>query len=1117
MSVNKKHLPSIAVVLHLFHLDLWSQFKERFAQLPATTDLFITTPDFKVTDVKRLVLKDFPDANIFGFENKGRDVGPLVELIRLVPLHEYDLVLKVHSKKSTHKKGSQGDEWRDELLDGLLPTGRTQLIFDFFSSNPHVGIAGPDRYLKPIAETFYHPDTIAHWNRITARRTEYPDAAQFFAGTMFWARGAIFHELAKLNIQQADFEIESGQIEGTLAHTLERYFPLLAFDQGLTVAGFNFSDARRWASKRTLTESQFKKFSQFFLTLEDSIKLHVVIKTSDSDSDSDSTVNLKRTTDSLREAASELICVSTEVLVISTNSIYQDGIIYSCSSSSFDWLLFVNAGDEFTRSGLLLSMSQLASNSDAIAAYTDKLILTPSGSLEAALLPEFDSDLLMSFPWLMSNHWFFRNSAIQINGPFKECIGSFFELDFILRLIRNSAAPKIIHISEPLLITSEPSASENESLELASINEHIQLVHGNESHVATIKPRLYRTIFNPPYSPLVSIIIRNEGLSETQLCVESLLEFTSYKNYEILIVAAAKTTGSFSEWVKGLIEIDPVRFRLVTTENFSNFAQASNQAASVACGTHLLFLNSTTRFIEPAWLDALLNHATRFQVGVVGAKIINPDLFVEQSSAVLGLHGISGNAFKGEQWNSPGYMQRANVDQQFNALHSDCMIFSKQYFSELEGFNSAIQSTQLTQIDLCLRLRSKGIKIIWSPHSIVATTNASSDISFKKSDDYFNYSPSEEIRNLLQKWLPQFASDSAYNRNFSLIGQSFTLEPDPEISFRPVTWRPDPIVLIHPSDSFGCGHYRLIQPLSAMTSKGLVDGICTFRPLLPAELERIQPDTIIFQKPFSNSMLEYMKHSKTHSNAYKIYEIDDLIHRLPMKNPDRKKFPSDILRIIKNGMSLADKLIVSTQGLAEAVNDWHSNIQILELKLPTDWWLNLETHKTDHKKPRVGWAGGSSHRGDLELIFDVVKNLSSEVDWVFFGMCPEQLRPYVKEFHIGVAIDAYPQKLASLDLDLALAPLEKSQFNDCKSNLRLLEYGACGYPVICSDTRAYVESGLPVQIIKNRYKDWVDAIRQHINDLQTSSKIGYSLKSEVMDKWMLRADSLDKWKSSWLR
>jgi hypothetical protein len=71
------------------------------------------------------------------------------------------------------------------------------------------------------------------------------------------------------------------------------------------------------------------------------------------------------------------------------------------------------------------------------------------------------------------------------------------------------------------------------------------------------------------------------------------------------------------------------------------------------------------------------------------------------------------------------------------------------------------------------------------------------------------------------------------------------------------------------------------------------------------------------------------------------------------------------------------------------------------------------------------------------------------------GMCPDKLRPYVHEFHSGVPIEEYPRKLASLNLDLALAPLEENAFNECKSNLRLLEYGACGFPVIATDIVCY--------------------------------------------------------------
>lgn len=67
-----------------------------------------------------------------------------------------------------------------------------------------------------------------------------------------------------------------------------------------------------------------------------------------------------------------------------------------------------------------------------------------------------------------------------------------------------------------------------------------------------------------------------------------------------------------------------------------------------------------------------------------------------------------------------------------------------------------------------------------------------------------------------------------------------------------------------------------------------------------------------------------------------------------------------------------------------------------------------------------------------------MRKLADEVDWVFFGFCPDALRPYVREYHPGVEIERYPAYLASLDLYLALAPLEQNCFNECNSNLRLL-------------------------------------------------------------------------------
>jgi hypothetical protein len=81
--------------------------------------------------------------------------------------------------------------------------------------------------------------------------------------------------------------------------------------------------------------------------------------------------------------------------------------------------------------------------------------------------------------------------------------------------------------------------------------------------------------------------------------------------------------------------------------------------------------------------------------------------------------------------------------------------------------------------------------------------------------------------------------------------------------------------------------------------------------------------------------------------------------------------------------------------------------------------------------------------------------------------------------------------------------------------LRLLEYGACSYPVICSDVRAYTESKLPVHIVKNKYKEWTSAIRAHINDLDASRAKGRDLAIQVNTNWVLDKVNLNEWKTVW--
>ena len=131
-------------------------------------------------------------------------------------------------------------------------------------------------------------------------------------------------------------------------------------------------------------------------------------------------------------------------------------------------------------------------------------------------------------------------------------------------------------------------------------------------------------------------------------------------------------------------------------------------------------------------------------------------------------------------------------------------------------------------------------------------------------------------------------------------------------------------------------------------------------------------------------------------------------------------------------------------------------------------------------------------------------------------MCPDEIRPFVKEYHAGVPTPEYPAKLASLDLDLAIAPIAENSFNDCKSNLKLLEYGILGFPVIASDFGPYRRSQeFPgVTLVKNRHKDWLDAVLSHISDLDECTHKGNELREHIRQHWILQ-NNLETWRSAW--
>jgi lipopolysaccharide biosynthesis protein/LmbE family N-acetylglucosaminyl deacetylase len=224
-----------AVIVHLFYLDLLDDLVDLVATMPFAVDVFVSVPfDLSLEWAEQLTTR-LPSAYVLPVENRGRDIKPFFALLPEVSRHGYALACKLHSKKSPHR--GDGAHWRISLWQGLLGAAAAQSARAMFEADPKLGLLAPPASLTDLAEPDIHVDNRDWLDRLIPHVTgvhrpgDY-QYVRFPAGSMFWFRPAAMAELTALGLEDSDFETELGQLDGTLAHALERLFGLVVQQQG---------------------------------------------------------------------------------------------------------------------------------------------------------------------------------------------------------------------------------------------------------------------------------------------------------------------------------------------------------------------------------------------------------------------------------------------------------------------------------------------------------------------------------------------------------------------------------------------------------------------------------------------------------------------------------------------------------------------------------------------------------------------------------------------------------------------------------------------------------------------------------------------------------------------
>lgn len=791
-----------------------------------------------------------------------------------------------------------------------------------------------------------------------------------------------------------------------------------------------------------------------------------------------------------------------------------------------DWVGLWEAGDKLAPHALFAFAEQVDRHPEWRAIYSDEDRVDARDEHSAPFFKtDFNLEMLRAAPFAVGGLLLLQHGLFAELGGFDPEREGVEALDLTLRAWEKITRSGIGHIADILYHRhAEGGRCQADADTVAARHRQALAAHLARCGVAaTLEDGLLPGTLHVRYAvagdPLVSILIPTKNQVEMlKRCITTLVEVTGWSNCEILVLDNGSDEADARAYLAELKGLNSPRLKVLDAPGPFNFSAINNRGAREAQGEYLVLLNNDTAVLHPEWLEEMLGLAGQADVGAVGARLLHADETLQHAGVILGLNDSpADHPFIGQPADAPGYFGRARLTQEYSAVTAACLLVRRDLYLDLGGLDETRFQVSYNDVDFCVRLTKRGYRNVYTPHAQLLHEGSVSQLG--KVEDRVQEAKAARFKaeqeRFYDAWRGEVAYDPAYNRNLSSHGSDFLIEIAPALSWAP-DWRPRPRVLAHPADRFGCGEYRIIAPMRALNDAGRVMGWETGNYLSPPELFRMEPDVILLQRQVDPHQLKLMERYIRHSKALRVYEIDDLITNIPVRSIRKQHFveQKDLHKRFRKGLSMCDRFIVSTEYLAEQYQGYNPDIRVVKNYLERSRWGEFKPTRRQGAKARVGWAGSVTHDGDLAVIFDVVKATAREVDWVFFGMCPEEIRPYVAEFHPGVGLEDYPAKLASLDFDLAVAPLEDVPFNHGKSHLRLLEYGVLGYPVICTDITPY-KGDYPVTRVPSRYKDWVEAIRSHVADRDELARRGDALRDYMEKNWMLE-DHLDIWAAAWL-
>jgi GT2 family glycosyltransferase len=400
--------------------------------------------------------------------------------------------------------------------------------------------------------------------------------------------------------------------------------------------------------------------------------------------------------------------------------------------------------------------------------YTDEDAIDERGKRrDPKFKPDWSPDLILSYMYT-GNLGIYRRALVEDLGGFRLGFEGSQDYDLVLRLIERTE--RIVHVPRTLYHSrrlsdsrGKTSACRRDTYERSrrAIEEHL-CRRGIQARVEDgPSPTMFGVRRQVHSSPTVSILIPTKDRADLlRRCLESVDRKTTYRHFEILIIDNGSTES------KSLAYLRSLPHRIIRDDRPFNFSRLNNLGAAHATGEFLLLLNNDTEVITPDWLSAMLEHAQRPEVGIVGSKLLYSDGSIQHAGVLLGIGGMAGHSHKHLQ-SSQYYHQLPNLINDCSAVTGACLMIRSSLYGELGGMDEQNLPVAFGDIDLCLRVRERGYLVVYTPYSMLYHHES-------KTRGYTL--DGREHTYFINRWSHMLGRDPYYNPNLTAELEDFSID-----------------------------------------------------------------------------------------------------------------------------------------------------------------------------------------------------------------------------------------------------------------------------------------------------------------------------------------------------